>query len=221
MKNPYSSNISAMVMLVLMAICMSPIMVDCVIIYMDTMNTIMIIFVIITAIHLFFWIVLWVMFTIIPSWKFKLRVTVNRALVGSNNSVELLYDIHHDNDEDMRGEMMLIVHHGHAAVVEDDQAKRQVMQIVAKGAMKVGKNKKDFKHSDSDSTIPSYILKPCSSSERICNMKDPGRNIPTKNLERDQASSECIYATVNKQKKNEKEKEQRKVATDADYETVA
>ena len=61
---PYSPNISALVILLLLTACTGPVIHDCMIIYKDSHNIIMLVFVIITILHLFFWIILWLLFTV-------------------------------------------------------------------------------------------------------------------------------------------------------------
>merc|ERR1712013_105250 len=157
-KNPYLSNISAMILFVLIITCTAPIMVDCVIIYMDTMNTIMIIFVIFTVLHLFFWIFLWVIFTVMPAWRFKLRFSVSGNILGSNNSINLVYDIHHSkNTKDTNDGMMIVMHHGNIVAVQSKSTKKQIMQIIAKYAMEVDQSSKDSKSSDHKYAVHSRI----------------------------------------------------------------
>ena len=218
-KNPYLSNISAMILFVLMTTCTAPIMVDCVIIYMDTMNTIMIIFVIFTVLHLFFWIFLWVIFTVMPAWRFKLRFSVSGNILVSNNSINLVYDIHHSkNTKDTNDGMMIVMHHGNIVAVQSKSTKKQIMQIVAKYAMEVDQSSKGSKSSDHNYTAHSRIYNTDANNSKNINERARDKEI---DLGKNKISTECIYAKVNKHKTHKKEEEKNRVVSEEDYETVS
>ena len=53
----------------------------------------MLLHVICTILHLFFWVVMWLFLTVKQRWRFKLRVTVGRAVVRDARSVKLVNDV--------------------------------------------------------------------------------------------------------------------------------
>ncbi len=102
--------------------------------------------VICTILHLFFWIVMWLFLTVKQSWRFKLRVTVGRAVVRGARSIKLVNDVDlqnraaaaaaaADGGEVEDESTMLIVSHGKSYTVSDSQPKKLIMSTLARAAI--------------------------------------------------------------------------------------
>ena len=102
-----------------------------------------------TILHLFFWIVMWLFLTAKQSWRFKLRVTVGRAVVRGARSIKLANDVDLQNraaaaaaaaaggdaGDAESATAMLIVSHGKSYTVSDAHPKKLIMSTLARAAI--------------------------------------------------------------------------------------
>jgi hypothetical protein len=97
-------------------------------------------FIFVTVLHLFLWIVTWLFLTLKMTWKFKLRVTVGRAAVHNAKSIKLVNDIElHHQPVDKENAPMLIVGFGKTFTVHDPGPKKLIMKTLARAAMETDK----------------------------------------------------------------------------------
>ena len=234
----YFPHTAAMCILIALGVCSGPLLYDCTIIYKGSLDGTMLVFVIATVLHLFLWIVIWLVFTIKMTWQFKLRVTVGRAAVHNARSVKLVNDIDlvHANVEKEKGPM-LIVEKGKTVAIHDEAAKKLIMQTLVKAAMEPSREEGEdetpcLRGATSSRTLNrqrsnSAMTRVASTSlnkqndEENPNIENASprkqaqahQNVQTNTVQHtnDRLPKESIYATIRKTKKHVEEEDDDKV----------
>lgn len=144
----YFPHCSAMCVLIALAVCNAPLLYDFTLIYKGSLDGAVLVHLVATILHLFVWIVVWLVLTIKQKWAFKLRVTIGRGFVSSARSVKLLSDVDLlNNEDDFDGEeeeddekryekqAMMIVAFGKAFTVTDPRPKKLIMNTLTRAAI--------------------------------------------------------------------------------------
>lgn len=130
----YFTHCAALCVLVAIAVCQAPILYDCTVVYRKSLNTAVLVCVVGAVVHLFLWVLLWLILTIKQHWLFKLRVTVGRAAVRSARSIKLVTDVDLLSSTDAAAPL-LVVGNGRTYTVSDTSPKKAIMGVIQKCAM--------------------------------------------------------------------------------------
>ncbi|XP_063588514.1 uncharacterized protein LOC134765695 [Penaeus indicus] len=131
---PYAPHCAALVVLVALGLSHGPLLWDLSLVYRGSLDAVVMAAVIGTIVHLFLWIVLWLLLTVKSKWEFKLRVTVARACVASARSIKLVNDVELiSNDQQSHAHTpLLVVGAGKAYAITDATPKKSIMSVVQK-----------------------------------------------------------------------------------------
>nr|XP_045594619.1 uncharacterized protein LOC123755819 [Procambarus clarkii] len=131
---PYAPHCAALVVLVAMGVSHGPLLWDLSLVYRGSLDAIVLAAVIGSIVHLFLWIVLWLLLTVKSSWTFKLRVTVGRACVSSARSIKLVNDVElaSGDPHSQARTPLLVVGAGKAYAINDSAPKKTIMSVVQK-----------------------------------------------------------------------------------------
>nr|CAD7433514.1 unnamed protein product [Timema monikensis] len=136
----YFTHCAALCVLLAIAVCNAPILYDYTIVYRLSLDDTILVCVIGGILHLFLWVVVWLLLTIKQRWTFKLRVTIGRAAVKSARSVKLVTDVdllssRHYSDEGGSTAPLLVVGNGRTYTVADVSPKKAIMSVIQKAAL--------------------------------------------------------------------------------------
>lgn len=84
-----------------------------------------------SVIHLFLWVLLWLILTLKQHWRFKLRVTVGRATVRSARSIKLVTEVDLLSSTDY-AQPLLVVGNGRTYTISDSSPKKAIMGVIQK-----------------------------------------------------------------------------------------
>lgn len=84
-----------------------------------------------SVIHLFLWVLLWLILTLKQHWRFKLRVTVGRATVRSARSIKLVTEVDLLSTTDY-AQPLLVVGNGRTYTISDSSPKKAIMGVIQK-----------------------------------------------------------------------------------------
>ncbi|XP_069191966.1 protein tincar isoform X3 [Procambarus clarkii] len=117
-------------LLVLMTAAASPLLHDWTVVYRASLDTSVFVASIATIIHLFVWIVLWMILTIKSRWHFKLRVQISKTIVTSTHSIRLVNEVQLSKQiEDTEGPVM-VIGAGKTYLLQEGSPKRSLMKLV-------------------------------------------------------------------------------------------
>uniref|UniRef100_A0A1B6EGG5 Protein tincar n=1 Tax=Clastoptera arizonana TaxID=38151 RepID=A0A1B6EGG5_9HEMI len=142
----YFTHCAALCVLVAIAVCQAPILFDCTVVYRKSLNTAVLICVVGTVVHLFLWVLLWLVLTIKQHWLFKLRVTIGRAAVRSARSIKLVTDVDLLSYTDTTAPL-LVVGNGRTYSVSETSPKKAIMGVIQKSAMEKKSRSNQASHS--------------------------------------------------------------------------
>ena len=84
---------TALTFLLVLAACLGPVIYDCTLIYMDSLCPVLLVFIISSFLYLFFWIILWLLFTVKSSWQFRIKTALGKQSLPKAKSVKILHEI--------------------------------------------------------------------------------------------------------------------------------
>ncbi|XP_071536349.1 uncharacterized protein [Panulirus ornatus] len=131
---PYTPHCAALIVLVALGLSHGPLLWDLSLVYRGSLDAVVLAAVIGTIVHLFLWIVLWLLLTVKSTWTFKLRVTVARACVSSARSIKLVNDVElaSGDSQSQAHTPLLVVGSGKAYAINDSTPKKTIMSVVQK-----------------------------------------------------------------------------------------
>lgn len=141
----YFTHCAALCVLIAMAVCQAPLLYDCTVVYRGSLNNAVLACVIGSVVHLFLWVLLWLILTIKQHWLFKLRVTVGRAAVRSARSIKLVTDVDLLSITDASAPL-LVVGNGRTYTVAETSPKKAIMSVIQKCAMEKKARANQGKH---------------------------------------------------------------------------
>ncbi|XP_068085891.1 protein tincar [Anabrus simplex] len=156
----YFTHCAALCVLLAIAVCNAPLLYDYTVVYRCSLDGAVLASVIGAIMHLFFWVLLWLILTVKQRWSFKLRVTVGRAAVKSARSIKLVTDVdlvsaHHcDNGT----APLLVVGNGRTYTIADTSPKKAIMSVIQKTALE--RKAKAAQDSNDDGEEQIYWLRP-------------------------------------------------------------
>jgi len=132
----YFTHCAALCVLLALAVCNAPLLFDYTLVYRGSLDGAILATAVGAILHLFLWILLWLLLTLKQRWDFKLRVTVGRATVRSARSVKLVTDVdlvsaHHDALE----APLLVVGNGRTYTITDISPKKAIMSVIQRAAL--------------------------------------------------------------------------------------
>jgi hypothetical protein len=132
----YFTHCAALCVLLALAVCNAPLLYDYTMVYRGSLDGAILATAVGAILHLFLWILLWLLLTIKQHWVFKLRVTVGRATVRSARSIKLVTDVdlvsaHHDTLE----APLLVVGNGRTYTIADISPKKAIMSVIQRAAL--------------------------------------------------------------------------------------
>ncbi|KAK7869725.1 hypothetical protein R5R35_011794 [Gryllus longicercus] len=133
----YFTHCAALCVLLAIAVCNAPLLYDYTVVYRCSLDNAVLACVIGAILHLFLWVLLWLILTIKQRWAFKLRVTVGRAAVKSARSIRLVTDVDLVSARDGSGSSapLLVVGNGRTYTISDTSPKKAIMSVIQKAAL--------------------------------------------------------------------------------------
>lgn len=129
----YFTHCVALCVLVAIAVCEAPLLYDLSVVYRGSLDNLVLVIISASILHLFVWVLLWLILTLKQHWEFKLRVTVGHAAVRSAKSIKLVTDLHLVSSmADHANAPLLVIGHGKTYAISDGQAKRSIMAVIQK-----------------------------------------------------------------------------------------
>ncbi|XP_063223104.1 protein tincar [Bacillus rossius redtenbacheri] len=136
----YFTHCAALCVLLAIALCNAPLLYDYTVVYRASLDGAVLACVIGGILHLFLWVVVWLLLTIKQRWTFKLRVTVGRAAVKSARSVKLVTDVdlasgRQGPDDAGAAVPLLVVGNGRTYTISEVSPKKAIMGVIQKAAL--------------------------------------------------------------------------------------
>ncbi|XP_054258919.1 protein tincar [Macrosteles quadrilineatus] len=130
----YFTHCAALCVLLAMAVCQAPLLYDSTVVYRGSLSSAVLACVVGAVVHLFLWVLLWLVLTIKQHWRFKLRVTVGRASVRSARSIKLVTEVDLLSSTDY-AQPLLVVGNGRTYTISDNSPKKAIMGVIQKCVM--------------------------------------------------------------------------------------
>lgn len=132
----YFTHCAALCILVAIGVCEAPLLYDFTLIYRGSLDLLVLIVILSSILHLFIWVLLWLILTLKQHWEFKLRVTVGQATVRSAHSIRLVTDVQlAAANQDYANAPLLIVGHGRTYTISETNSKKAIMSVIQKATM--------------------------------------------------------------------------------------
>ncbi|KAL0269560.1 UNVERIFIED_CONTAM: hypothetical protein PYX00_007252 [Menopon gallinae] len=134
----YFTHCAALCVLLALAVCHAPLLHDYTVVYRGSLDGAILACVISAVLHLFLWVLIWLILTVKQHWIFQLRITVGRAAVRSARSVKLVTDVDlvsstkHIDDANAP---LLVVGNGRTYTIADISPKKTIMNVIQKAAI--------------------------------------------------------------------------------------
>lgn len=132
----YFTHCAALCVLLALSVCNAPLLFDYTMVYRGSLDGAILATAVGAILHLFLWILLWLLLTLKQRWVFKLRVTVGRATVRSARSVKLVTDVDLVSErQDAMEAPLLVVGNGRTYTIADISPKKAIMSVIQRTAM--------------------------------------------------------------------------------------
>lgn len=132
----YFTHCAALCILVAIGVCEAPLLYDFTLIYRGSVDMMVLTVILSSILHLFIWVLLWLILTLKQHWEFKLRVTVGHATVRSAHSIRLITDVQLMSAKgDPMSAPLLVVGHGRTYTVSEASSKKAIMTVIQKATM--------------------------------------------------------------------------------------
>jgi len=132
----YFTHCAALCILVAIGVCEAPLLYDFTLIYRKNLDVLMLIVILSSILHLFIWVLLWLILTLKQHWEFKLQVTVGHGTVRSARSIRMITDVQLAfADQDYTNVPLLVVGHGRTFTVSEPNCKKAIMTVIQKASM--------------------------------------------------------------------------------------
>lgn len=132
----YFTHCAALCILVAIGVCEAPLLYDFTLIYRGSLDVLVLVVILSSILHLFVWVLLWLILTLKQHWQFKLRVTVGQATVRSAQSIRLLTDVQLASKyQDYASVPLLVVGHGRTYAIEEANSKKAIMTVIQRNAI--------------------------------------------------------------------------------------
>lgn len=132
----YFTHCAALCILVAIGVCEAPLLYDFTLIYRGSLDLLVLVIILSSILHLFVWVLLWLILTLKQHWEFKLRVTVGHATVRSAHSIRLVTDVQLITaNQDYANAPLLVVGHGRTYTVSENNSKKAIMTVIQKATM--------------------------------------------------------------------------------------
>lgn len=132
----YFTHCAALCVLLALSVCNAPLLFDYTMVYRGSLDGAILATAVGAILHLFLWILLWLLLTLKQRWVFKLRVTVGRATVRSARSVKLVTDVDLVSERhDALEAPLLVVGNGRTYTIADISPKKAIMSVIQRAAM--------------------------------------------------------------------------------------
>lgn len=159
----YFTHCAALCVLLALAVCHAPLLHDYTVVYRGSLDGAILACVVAAILHLFLWVLVWLILTVKQHWVFRLRVTVGRAAVRSARSVKLVTDVDlvsSTKHVDESTAPLLVVGGGRTYTVADTSPKKAIMGVIQKAAIerKARLTSQGQESADDDTEI--YWLRP-------------------------------------------------------------
>ncbi|KAK6639249.1 hypothetical protein RUM43_007520 [Polyplax serrata] len=134
----YFTHCAALSVLIALAVCHAPLLHDYTVVYRGSLDGSVLACVVTAILHLFLWVLIWLVLTVKQKWIFQLRVTIGRAAVRSARSVKLVTDVDlvscGKQGDDVTAPL-LVVGGGRTYTISDMSPKRAIINVIQKAAM--------------------------------------------------------------------------------------
>lgn len=132
----YFTHCAALCILVAIGVCEAPLLYDFTLIYRGSLDLLVLTVILSSILHLFIWVLLWLILTLKQHWEFKLRVTVGHAAVRSAHSIRLVTDVQlMASNQDYTNAPLLVVGHGRTYTISELNSKKAIMNVIQKASM--------------------------------------------------------------------------------------
>lgn len=132
----YFTHCAALCILVAIGVCEAPLLYDFTLIYRKNLDMLVLTVILSSILHMFVWVLLWLILTLKQHWEFKIQVTVGHGTVRSARSIRLITDVQlASNSQDYTNAPLLVVGHGRTFTVSELNSKKAIMTVIQKASM--------------------------------------------------------------------------------------
>jgi hypothetical protein len=132
----YFTHCAALCILVAIGICEAPLLYDFTLIYRKNLDVLVLTVILSCILHLFVWVLLWLILTLKQHWEFKLQVSVGHGIVRSARSIRMVMDVQlAQANQDCANVPLLVIGHGRTFTVSDLNSKKAIMTVIQKASM--------------------------------------------------------------------------------------